>query len=57
MEKLIKIEKINEDGDKVIKGVPYNFYSMYINMGWKQFEKKKEPKVNFKPINIKEDKD
>lgn len=57
MEKLIKIEKINEDGDKVIKEVPYSLYSMYINMGWKQFENKKEPKVNFKPINIKEDKD
>ena len=57
MEKLIKIEKINEDGDKVIKEVPYKLYSMYINMGWKQFENKKEPKVNFKPINIKEDKD
>ena len=57
MEKLIKIEKINEDGDKVIKEVQYNLYSMYINMGWKQFENKKEPKVNFKPINIKEDKD
>ena len=57
MEKLIKIEKINEDGDKVIKEVPYNLYSMYINMGGKQFEKKKEPKVNFKPINKKEDKD
>ncbi len=57
MEKLIKVEKINEDGDKIIKEIPYNLYSMYINMGWKKFEKKKEPKVNFKPINTKEDKD
>lgn len=57
MEKLMKIEKVNEDGDKIIKEVPYSLYSTYINMGWKKFENKKETKVNFKPINTKEDKD
>ena len=59
MEKMIKIEKINEEGKLIDMAIPKNLLSMYLNIGWKKQEKKKtmfQPKKEFK-IDKKEDLD
>ena len=54
MEKMIKIEKINEEGKLIDMTIPNNLLSMYLNIGWKKQEKKKptfqasQPKKEFK---------
>lgn len=38
----IKVKKINEQGQEIIKEIEEGLYSSYINIGW---EEVKEPKV------------
>ena len=59
MEKMIKIEKINEEGKLIDMTIPNNLLSMHLNIGWKKQEKKKpmfQPKKEIK-IDKKEDLD
>jgi hypothetical protein len=35
MEKLILVERINEEGKKISKEVPENLLSLYLNSGWR----------------------
>ena len=46
MEKLIEVQKLNEDNKIISKKVPENLLSLYINSGWKIVKK----------VNINEDK-
>jgi len=47
-EKTLKVSIINEDGQKIVKEVPENLYSQYINMGWKPESEFVEPKESSK---------
>ena len=58
MERMISVEKINEDGVLIAKSIPISLLSMYLNMGWTKKTKKStfQPKKEFK-IDKKEDLD
>ena len=40
MERMIRVEKINEEGKLIDMEIPQNLLSMYLNIGWKKQEKK-----------------
>lgn len=54
MERMIRVEKINEEGKLIDMEIPQNLLSMYLNIGWKKKEKKNptfqssQPKKEFK---------
>lgn len=37
---MTKLEKINEENKKIVKEVPENLVSLYLNMGWKKVQSK-----------------
>lgn len=48
--KEIAMEIINEEGKKIVKGVPENLVSEYEAIGWKSLEKAKPAKIESKPL-------
>ena len=50
MEKTMKVEKKNKQGKLIIKEVPSDLYSFYLNTGWKDSK-------TFVPIGKKEEKE
>lgn len=50
MEKMIKVQKKNRQGKLIIKEVPADLYSFYLNTGWKDSKP-------LTPIGKKEDKE
>ena len=52
MEKLILVEKKNEEGKLISKEIPDNLLSLYLANGWKIVEKQVKP-VEIKDIKIK----
>ena len=37
---MAKLEKTNEENKKIVKEVPENLVSLYLNMGWKKVQYK-----------------
>lgn len=37
---MTKLEKTNEENKKIVKEVPENLVSLYLNMGWKKVQSK-----------------
>lgn len=52
MEKLILVERKNEEGKIISKEVPENLLSLYLNSGWKAVQKYNEP-IKLKDNKIK----
>lgn len=40
-DKMYKVVIVNEEGKEIVKEVPADLYSQYINMGWKDYKEVK----------------
>ena len=53
---MTKLEKTNEENKKIVKEVPENLVSLYLNMGWKKVQSKDISRFNGMVENKKLDK-
>lgn len=53
MSETIKMSKINVEGKKIVKNIPKDLYSNYLNIGWKvETEKAEKPAFTYKKKEI-----